>query len=59
MRVARQMYIEAPDAESKAPAIGLPTRLALIACVVGVVGMGAMPEPFVKAALEAARGLGL
>jgi NADH-quinone oxidoreductase subunit N len=59
LRVARQMYIEAPDAGAQAPAIGLPTRLALIACVVGVVGMGAMPEPFVKAALEAARGLGL
>lgn len=61
LKVGRAMYIvEASEGlpETLAP-LSLPMRSALILCAVGVVGLGVFPRPFVDAALQAARELGL
>ncbi len=58
LRVARAMYIEPPaEGAQQGEPMALPARLALLAAVIGVVGMGVYPRPFVDSALEAARGL--
>ncbi len=54
LRVARAMYIEAPAEGATAPAMAMPTRIALVACALGTVGLGVFPEPFLRPALEAA-----
>ncbi|MBN1337435.1 MAG: NADH-quinone oxidoreductase subunit N [Deltaproteobacteria bacterium] len=54
LRVARAMYIEPPPEGAVAPVVARPTRVALIACVLGTVGLGVFPEPFVRSALDAA-----
>jgi NADH-quinone oxidoreductase subunit N len=54
--VARHMYIDAP---LKAEKIPVPATLlvAIFVCVIGVIAMGAYPEPWVQAALSAAETL--
>jgi NADH-quinone oxidoreductase subunit N len=54
--LASRMYIDPP--EKPAPVIlAGPVFVAILVCVVGVVGMGLYPEPWVKAALQATAGL--
>jgi NADH-quinone oxidoreductase subunit N len=54
--VAKRMYIDAP--EKTAPVAVAPLlSLSILLCVLGVVGMGLYPKPFVLAALRAASGL--
>jgi NADH-quinone oxidoreductase subunit N len=54
--VAKRMYIDAP--ETTAPIVVAPLlTLSILICVLGVVGMGVYPKPFVMAALRAASGL--
>ena len=54
--VAKRMYIDAP--EKTAPIVVAPLlTLSILICVLGVVGMGVYPKPFVMAALRAASGL--
>ena len=54
--VARQMYIEKPVREDR---IEVPALLgaAILICILGVVGMGAYPAPWVNATQRAAAGL--
>jgi NADH-quinone oxidoreductase subunit N len=54
--VAKRMYIDAP--EKTGPVAVTPfLKLSIFLCVLGVVGMGLYPKPFVMAALRAASGL--
>src|SRR5439155_13916909 len=54
--VAKRMYIDAP--EKTAPVAVAPLlSLSILLCVLGVVGMGLYPKPFVLAALRAGSGL--
>jgi NADH-quinone oxidoreductase subunit N len=54
--VAKRMYIDAPA--TTAPVIVTPLlAFSIFLCVVGVVGMGIYPKPFVMAALRAAAPL--
>jgi NADH-quinone oxidoreductase subunit N len=54
--VARRMYIEAPD--STAPVRVSPAlRIAIFGCLIGVVGMGAYPAPWVTLAQRVASTL--
>jgi NADH-quinone oxidoreductase subunit N len=59
LRIARAMYVDAPEggAPTHLLPMGLPTRIAIAVALIGVVGMGLYPRPFVEAAFEAARGL--
>jgi NADH-quinone oxidoreductase subunit N len=54
--VARRMYIEAPDRREPVP---VPVLLgtAIVVCVVGVVGMGVYPAPWVEATMRVAATL--
>jgi len=54
--VAKRMYIDAPE-KTGPIAVGPLLTLAIFICVLGVVGMGVYPKPFVMAALRAASGL--
>jgi NADH-quinone oxidoreductase subunit N len=54
--VAKRMYIDAPETTTPV-AVAPLLALAIFLCVVGVVGMGLYPKPFVMAALRAASGL--
>jgi NADH-quinone oxidoreductase subunit N len=54
--VAKRMYIDAPEKTGPIAVAPLLT-LAIFICVLGVVGMGVYPKPFVMAALRAASGL--
>ena len=58
LKIARAIYIEEPDADT-APSISLgrSSTIAIAICVIGVVGMGLYPRPFVDAALSAAAAL--
>ena len=51
--VARRMYIDAPVSPSRIVVPG-PLLAAILFCAVGVVVMGAYPEPWVQAAMKAA-----
>ena len=51
--VARRMYIDAPVSASRIVVPG-PLLAAILFCAVGVVVMGAYPEPWVQAAMKAA-----
>ena len=46
LQVARQMYIESPDRQEPV-AIPTPLATAIVACLIGVVGMGVYPGPWV------------
>ena len=54
--VARRMYIEAPDRREPVPVPGL-LGAAIVVCVVGVVGMGIYPAPWVEATMRVAATL--
>ena len=54
--VARRMYIEAPD-RPEPVRVAMPLRLAILGCLVGVVGMGAYPGPWVTLAQRVAATL--
>jgi len=54
--VARRMYIEAPSRQGPVPVPGL-LAVAILACVVGVVGMGVYPGPWVTLAMRVASTL--
>ena len=54
--VARRMYIEAPDRREPVPVPAL-LGAAIAICVLGVVGMGIYPRPWVDAAMRAASTL--
>jgi NADH-quinone oxidoreductase subunit N len=55
LRVARSMFIDGQA--GPAPQVGLPTAAAILLALLGVVGLGVWPRPFVDAALAAASGL--
>jgi len=56
LMVAKRMYIDAP--EKTAPlAVSPLLTFSILLCVLGVVGMGVYPKPFVMAALRAASSL--
>jgi NADH-quinone oxidoreductase subunit N len=50
--VARAVYVDAPQETTKL-SVGLPTRLAIIACLIGTIGLGIYQQPLVKAATRA------
>lgn len=54
--VARRMYIDAPP-RPEPVAIPNPLKVAIGVCAVGVVVMGAYPEPWVRAVMRIAQGL--
>jgi NADH-quinone oxidoreductase subunit N len=54
--VARRMYIEAPVRMQPVPVPGL-LGVAILACVIGVVGMGIYPAPWVTLAMRVASTL--
>jgi NADH-quinone oxidoreductase subunit N len=53
LQVARQMYIEAPERHD-AVAIPGPLAAAILACLIGVVGMGLYPGPWVTMVMRIA-----
>lgn len=54
--LSARMYIEKPDKPE--PVVIAPTLLvAILLCAIGVVVMGAYPEPWVRAVMDAANGL--
>jgi NADH-quinone oxidoreductase subunit N len=55
LRVARAMFIEGQGGQ--APPVGLPTAAAILLCLLGVLGLGVWPRPFVDAAIAAAGAL--
>jgi len=57
LRVARQMYIEGDGTEGAMLPLGLPSKLALIVAISGVLGLGIYPRPVVEAALAAVHQL--
>jgi NADH-quinone oxidoreductase subunit N len=54
--VARRMYIEAPDRREPVPVPAL-LGAAIVVCVVGVVGIGVYPAPWVEATMRVAATL--
>jgi NADH-quinone oxidoreductase subunit N len=54
--VARGMYIDAPDRAGAVP-VDLPLATAIIVCLVGVIGIGVYPGPWVAAAQRIAQTL--
>ena len=54
--LASRMYIDPPVKPGRL-VIGAPVFIAILICAVGVVAMGVYPEPWVKAALQAASAL--
>ena len=54
--VARRMYIEAPDRHETVP-VSTPLRIAIAGCLIGVVGMGVYPGPWVTLAQRVAATL--
>jgi len=56
LKLGRSIYIEDPPRTAPL-VVGTSTRLAIGLCVIGVVGMGLWPKPFVEGALAAARTL--
>jgi NADH:ubiquinone oxidoreductase subunit 2 (subunit N) len=50
------MYVEKPDIEAPLP-MTAPLTVAILICAIGVVVMGAYPEPWVQAVMNAANGL--
>ena len=56
LQVARAAYMN-PPADAAPVATGFAMRLAIGLCLVGVVGMGLWPRPFVESAHEASRSV--
>lgn len=54
--LSARMYIEKPDVETPLP-MSAPLTVAILLCAIGVVVMGAYPEPWVRAVMDAANGL--
>jgi NADH-quinone oxidoreductase subunit N len=54
--VARRMYIEPPDRREPVPVPGL-LGVAIVVCLLGVVGMGIYPAPWVEATMRVAATL--
>jgi NADH-quinone oxidoreductase subunit N len=54
--LASRMYIDAPETPGRVP-LAAPLFVAILFCAAGVVVMGLYPEPWVKAALQAAAPL--
>lgn len=54
MQVARAMYMRQPEEEAEAIRPGRPLRLAVLLCLLGVVGVGAYPGPLLTEAQNAA-----
>jgi NADH-quinone oxidoreductase subunit N len=54
--VARRMYIEPPDRREPVPVPGV-LGVAIVVCLVGVVGMGIYPAPWVEATMRVAATL--
>ena len=54
--LSSRMYIDKPDTPTPV-AIAPPLMVAILICAVGVVVMGAYPEPWVRAVMDAANGL--
>lgn len=55
LRVARAMFIDSQP--GPAPQVGLPTASAILLCLLGVLGLGVWPRPFIDAAIAAAGAL--
>jgi len=51
--VARRMYIEPPDTPGPVP-VPAPLQVAIVICLVGIIGMGVYPQPWVEACLRVA-----
>ncbi len=51
--VARRMYIEQPDTPGPVP-VPMPLQVAIVVCLVGIIGMGVYPQPWVEACLRVA-----
>ncbi len=51
--VARRMYIEAPENPAPVP-VPAVLQLAIVICLVGIIGMGVYPQPWVQACLQVA-----
>ena len=56
LQVARQMYIEAPERDEPVP-IPTPLTAAIVACLIGVVGIGVYPGPWVAMVVSIAETL--
>lgn len=54
--LSSRMYIDKPENPNPLP-IATPLIVAILICAVGVVVMGAYPEPWVRAVMDAANGL--
>ncbi|MEI6245738.1 MAG: NADH-quinone oxidoreductase subunit N [Acidobacteriota bacterium] len=54
--LSSRMYIDKPD-NPQPVAIAAPLMVAILICAIGVVVMGAYPEPWVRAVMDAANGL--
>jgi NADH-quinone oxidoreductase subunit N len=54
--LASRMYIDAPEKPGRIP-LTAPLFVAILVCAIGVVVMGIYPEPWVRAALDAAAPL--
>lgn len=54
--LSARMYIEKPD-NAQPVVIAAPLMVAILLCAIGVVVMGAYPEPWVRAVMDAANGL--
>ncbi len=54
--LSSRMYVEAPEKQTPV-AIPPPLFAAILLCAVGTVVMGVYPEPWVRAVIEAAKGL--
>jgi NADH-quinone oxidoreductase subunit N len=57
LKVARSMYVEAPDGTAPASPARAATWVAVVLALAGVVGLGVWPGPTLEAALEAGDGL--
>ncbi len=54
--LSRRMYVEEPEIRTPVE-VPTPLFLAILICALGTVVMGVYPEPWVRAVMEAARGL--
>ena len=51
--VARRMYIEAPEDPRPLP-VAAPLQVAIVICLIGIIGMGVYPQPWVESCLRVA-----
>ncbi|MHB1260698.1 MAG: NADH-quinone oxidoreductase subunit N [Thermoplasmatota archaeon] len=62
LRVIRSMYVEAPEPSAEGGAVErvevpMGTTVAVVACLVLILAMGLVPQPFVEASMKAAQDL--